>query len=66
MTDVLRIALDRRDQLHAEIEKLDEFIRVAEQLIRSSQRGPGQIDDSEHKGSSRVNLLRRGTQAAVG
>jgi hypothetical protein len=66
MTDVLRIALDRRDQLHAEIEKLDEFIRMAEQLIRASQQAPGQTEDSEHRGPSRVNLLRRSTQAAVG
>ena len=37
MTDVLKIALDRRAELHEEIEKLDNFIRMAESLIRSSQ-----------------------------
>ena len=38
MTDVLKIALDRRAELHEEIEKLDDFIRMAESLIRASQR----------------------------
>lgn len=37
MTDVLRIALDRRAELHEEVTKLDEFIRMAETLIRTSQ-----------------------------
>ena len=38
MTDVLKIALDRRAELHEEIDKLDDFIRMAESLIRASQR----------------------------
>lgn len=37
MTDVLKIALDRRAELHDEVEKLDQFIRMAETLIRKSQ-----------------------------
>ena len=37
MTDVLKIALDRRAELHQEVAKLDEFIRMAETLIRTSQ-----------------------------
>ena len=37
MTDVLKIALDRRADLHEEVAKLDEFIRMAETLIRTSQ-----------------------------
>ncbi|MEM9061239.1 MAG: hypothetical protein AAGD13_12330 [Pseudomonadota bacterium] len=37
MTDVLKIALDRRAELHEEVAKLDEFIRMAESLIRASQ-----------------------------
>ena len=37
MTDVLKIALDRRAELNEEIEKLDDFIRMAEALIRASQ-----------------------------
>ena len=37
MTDVLKIALDRRAELHEELTKLDDFIRMAEALIRGSQ-----------------------------
>lgn len=37
MTDVLKIALDRRADLHEEVARLDEFIRMAEALIRTSQ-----------------------------
>ena len=37
MTDVLKIALDRRVELHKEAARLDEFIRMAETLIRMSQ-----------------------------
>ena len=37
MTDVLKIALDRRAELHEEVARLDEFIRMAEALIRTSQ-----------------------------
>lgn len=38
MTDVLKIALERRAELNDEVAKLDEFIRMAETLIRGSQR----------------------------
>lgn len=37
MTDVLKLALDRRAELHEEVARLDEFIRMAETLIRTSQ-----------------------------
>lgn len=63
MTDVLRIALDRRDQLQAEIARLDEFIRTAEQLIRTSQTAPRSADDPD-PGPARMNLLRRSSAAA--
>lgn len=36
MADVLKIALDRREKLQQEMEKLDDFIRMAESLIRSA------------------------------
>lgn len=36
MTDVLKIALDKRAELHEELAKLDDFIRMAETLIRNS------------------------------
>lgn len=35
MADVLRLALDRRNKLHDEIKRLDEFIRMAEALVRA-------------------------------
>ena len=38
MTDVLKIALDRRAELNEEISKLDDFIRMAEMLIRKSEK----------------------------
>lgn len=38
MTDVLKIALDRRAELNEEIAKLDDFIRMAEMLIRQSEK----------------------------
>jgi hypothetical protein len=34
MTDVLMIARERKDELRQEIAELDEFIRVAEKLLR--------------------------------
>lgn len=37
MTDVMKFALERRAALNEEVEKLDDFIRMAESLIRESQ-----------------------------
>lgn len=37
MTDVLRIALEHRERLQGEVQKLDEFIRMAEELITGGQ-----------------------------
>lgn len=34
MTDVLKIALERRSKLQEEVDRLDDFIRMAETLIR--------------------------------
>lgn len=34
--DVMKIALDRRTKLRRDLEKLDEFIRMAESLIRDA------------------------------
>lgn len=64
MTDVLKIALDRREQLQAEIQRLDEFIRTAEQLIRASHPATRLQEETDHAGPARVNLLRRGSAAA--
>jgi hypothetical protein len=37
MADVVKIAKERRVRLAAEIGKLDEFIRMAENLVKDSQ-----------------------------
>lgn len=47
MTDVLKIALDRRAELNEEIEKLDDFIRMAESLIRGSQHSAPHSTENE-------------------
>jgi hypothetical protein len=67
MTDVLKIALDRRAELHDEVAKLDEFIRMAESLMRASNRVPEApasepevTVDPDEPAQTRPNLLRRG------
>ena len=40
MTDVLKIAIERRAQLQDEVAKLDDFIRMAEGLIQDSDKSP--------------------------
>lgn len=67
MTDVLKIALNRRAELHEEVAKLDEFIRMAESLIRASNRtsddkadAPAATEEAEEAAQPRPNLLRRG------
>lgn len=37
MADVLKIALDRRAELQEEVTKLDDFIRMAEMLVRTAK-----------------------------
>lgn len=62
MTDVLKIALDRRAELHEEVAKLDEFIRMAESLIRAGGTvvEPAADAGSEEPAAQRPNVLRRG------
>jgi len=64
MTDVLKIALSRRAELNDEVAKLDEFIRMAESLMRASNRMPEDTDEAEAEtedsATPRPNLLRRG------
>ena len=43
MSDVLKIALDRRESLHAEAAKLNEFIRYGESLMRGVENGEATI-----------------------
>lgn len=71
MADVLRLALERRDHLHAEIQRLDEFIRTAEQLIRAAHPTPRPVmdpvmDGPDEPGAMRTNRTWRSTQAATG
>jgi hypothetical protein len=62
MTDVLKIALDRRAELHDEVAKLDEFIRMAESLISAggSIAEPANDAGEEDADAKRPNVLRRG------
>lgn len=54
MTDVLKIALDRRAALHEELSKLDDFIRMAEGLIKDT-------DGSQKTASSTTSEMSSGT-----
>lgn len=50
MTDVIKIALERRAQLSAELARLDEFIRMAETLVQedsTSSRVPARSTGGE-------------------
>lgn len=40
MVDVLRIALERRDQLSQEVAELDRFVRMAEELLGQAAGSP--------------------------
>lgn len=37
MTDVLKIAVDRREELREEVARIDEFIRIAEILLNDAR-----------------------------
>lgn len=43
MTDVIKIALDRRAQLSAELSRLDDFIRMAESLVQEQTPRDGSV-----------------------
>jgi hypothetical protein len=49
MPDVIEIAKDHRARLTYEIDKLDGFIEMAEQLIRSSQPEPDEAPETERE-----------------
>lgn len=79
MTDILKIALDRRAELHEEVARIDEFIRMADSLLRKLE--TQQEEDVEHEqtsgyrepagprevtpGVTRMNLMRRGPSAVA-
>jgi hypothetical protein len=54
MTDVIRIAKERRTRLQTEVAKLDDFIRMAEALVEWSQTKSGRTNelDVERPGTS--------------
>ena len=37
MADVLKLAMDRRTELHAEVVRIEDFIRMADSLLRNAQ-----------------------------
>ncbi len=47
MTDVVEIAKERRVRLAAEIVKLDEFLRMAEKLVKYTPLKSNQASDTE-------------------
>ncbi len=49
MTDVVEIAKARRATLAAEIGKLDDFIRIAEALVKDSQSKSSKASDTENE-----------------
>lgn len=63
MTDVLKLAIDRREKLQQEVAKLDEFIRMAHSLLRGAQATPASAE-SDTTGS-RETLTRRAPGSAA-
>ena len=76
MTDVIQIAQERRAQLRAELQKLEEFLRMAETLTRDtdapegaedadSMPSPGEAADKSNGSSAlRTNLFRQSGSGA--
>ena len=60
MADVLEIAKDRRLELKQEVSKLDDFIRMAESLVRGDRPGARRDDSDENP-----LVLGRGEEAGV-
>lgn len=77
MTDVIKIALDRRAELQEEVTRIHEFIRTAESLLRGPQlraepagtlEAFGQNSAAAPReispGATRIEILRRGPAVA--
>lgn len=77
MNDILKVALDRRAELHEEVTRIEDFIRMADKLLRhvqpvaepvdalpASGQAPPAVRDMT-PGVTRMNLMRR-PAAAVG
>lgn len=52
MTDVLKVALERQRELREEVEGIDEFIRMAEDLLRTARRAGSSTDGQESESES--------------
>lgn len=52
MTDVLELARERRKRLTAEIAKLDEFIQMAEMLVKYDPDKASRLSHSDDGGDS--------------
>lgn len=68
MTDVIQIAQERRAQLRAEIQKIEEFLRMAEmltgdggsaQIVSAPSSGGMDGDKGGNAGALRTNLFRQ-------
>ena len=68
MTDVVEIAKECRATLAAEIGKLDDFIRMAEKLVKYSRSNPNKASDTEDEkaGKSSGPATARPYSAAAG
>ncbi len=53
MTDVVEIAEERRARLAAEITKLDEFLRMAEKLVKYTPLKSNNASDTEDEKAAR-------------
>jgi hypothetical protein len=49
MTDVVEIAKERRATLAAEFGRLDDFVRMAEALVKNSQSKSSKVSDTENE-----------------
>lgn len=54
MTDVLKIAMERREKLRSEVARLDDFIATAEGLLRDSGASPAAAGSSDTASSSKA------------
>ena len=52
MVDVLKIAVERRAALASEVMQLEEFVRMGEFLLRSTQRSPAGIEIDRKGGAA--------------
>ncbi len=62
MTDVVEIAKERRDALATEIGKLDDFIRMAEALVKNSQSKSNKASATEDEKSAGGNGAEAGRE----